>query len=271
MAPFYPPINVIDVAKLRSVAAAPCGQGCNVRPLDASGFLSKVEPGSASSRHEGRGFEDSIHPSRHVALRPRGQRALAGEPTLIARQALSRLVEARLGDRGKEAEIDVHRLERTGAGVDRFDMTAGDVVQERADGGGRRRGLELLSQPFGGGEASRDDADRSALDIALAARDLSGESEAGRGLEAKTRVEQARRVEIGVAVDTAEPGEFGLLQPRNHTENTPLLAVFELGLEADHVEQRAERVVLPELDDGVGLDLRIMRVGESERLHRPVA
>src|SRR6185312_12278841 len=213
------------------VAAAPCGQGCNVRPLDASGFLSKVEPGSASSRHEGRGLTNPVDPSREVALRPHGQGALARKPALRAGQALSRIVEARLGDRGKEAEIDVHRLERTGAGVDRFDMTAGDVVQERADGGGRRRGLARKAQPFGGGEASRDEADRGALDIALAAGDLSGEAQARRGPEAKTRVEQARRVEIGVAVDTAEPGEFGLLQPRNHTENTPLLAVFELGLE----------------------------------------
>ena len=35
-----------------------------------------------------------------------------------------------------------------------------------------------------------------------------------------------------------------------------LLAVFQLGLEADHVEQRAERVVLAELHDGVGLHRR---------------
>ena len=69
----------------------------------------------------------------------------------------------------------------------------------------------------------------------------------------------------------AEPGELRLFQPRNHAEDAALLAIFELGLEADNVEQRAERIVLPELDDGIGLDLRIMRVGEPERLHRPVA
>ena len=69
----------------------------------------------------------------------------------------------------------------------------------------------------------------------------------------------------------AEPGELRLFEPRDHAEDAPLLAVFELGLEADDVEQRAERVVLPELDDGVGLDLRIVGVGEAERLHRPVA
>ena len=43
-------------------------------------------------------------------------------------------------------------------------------------------------------------------------------------------------------------------------EDPGLLAVFELGLEPDHVEQRAERVVLPELHDRVGLSLRVPRV-----------
>ena len=31
-----------------------------------------------------------------------------------------------------------------------------------------------------------------------------------------------------------------------------LLAMFQLGLEADDVEQRAERIVLPQLHDRVG-------------------
>ena len=34
-----------------------------------------------------------------------------------------------------------------------------------------------------------------------------------------------------------------------------LLAVLQLGLEADHVVERAELVVLAQLHDGVGLDL----------------
>src|SRR5579863_2870912 len=223
--------------------APPCGQGCNVRPLVASGFVGWAARGHRappSGRREWRALARLLNPSRQVALRPRGQRALSGEPPLRAGRALSRLVQPRLGDQGKEAEIDIHRLERAGAGVDRFDVAPGDVVQERADRGGRRRGFEREAQPLGGGEASGDEPDRGALDIALAAGDLAGETQTRRGPEAKTPVEQPGRIEIGVAVDAAEPGELRPLEPGNHAEDAPLLAVFELGLEADHVEQAAE-------------------------------
>jgi hypothetical protein len=39
----------------------------------------------------------------------------------------------------KQAEIDVHRLERARPGIDGLDMAAGDVVEQRAMRGGRRR------------------------------------------------------------------------------------------------------------------------------------
>ena len=132
-------------------------------------------------------------------------------------------------------------------------------------GGG---GSSAQPQPLGGGEPAGDEADRGALDIALAAGDLAGEAQARRGLQAQTGVEQARGIEIGVAVHAAETGELRPFQPWNHAEDAALLAIFELGLEADDVEERAERIVLPELDDGIGFDLRIMRVGEPDRLHR---
>ena len=50
-----------------------------------------------------------------------------------------------------------------------------------------------------------------------------------------------------------------------------LLAVFQLGLEADHVEQRAELVVLAQLHHGIRLGVRPMRIGQAERFHRPMA
>jgi hypothetical protein len=55
-------------------------------------------------------------------------------------------------------------------------------------------------------------------------------------------------------VQAAQPGELGVLQARDHAEDPHLLAMLQLGLEADHVVERAERVVLAQLDDGVGLD-----------------
>ena len=72
-------------------------------------------------------------------------------------------------------------------------------------------------------------------------------------------------------MQAAEPGEFGVLEPGNGAEDALLRAVLQLGLEADHVVERAELVVLAQLHDGVGLHRRIVRIGEPDRLHRPVA
>ena len=49
----------------------------------------------------------------------------------------------------------------------------------------------------------------------------------------------------------AKPGKFRLFQPRYRAEQPDLLGVLQLGLEADHVPQRAQLVVLPQLHDGV--------------------
>jgi hypothetical protein len=57
-------------------------------------------------------------------------------------------------------------------------------------------------------------------------------------------------------MQAAEPGELGVLQPGNGAEHAHLLAVLQLGLEADHVVERAELVVLAQLHDGIGLHRR---------------
>ena len=72
-------------------------------------------------------------------------------------------------------------------------------------------------------------------------------------------------------MQAAEPREFGALQARNGAEDARLFAVLKLGLEADHVVKRAELVVLAKLHDGVGLGLRIARIGQAERFHRTMA
>ena len=52
-------------------------------------------------------------------------------------------------------------------------------------------------------------------------------------------------------MQAAEPGEFRAFEPGDGAEDADLLRVLQLGLEADHVEQRAELVVLAQLHDGV--------------------
>ena len=70
-----------------------------------------------------------------------------------------------------------------------------------------------MAESIGGGEASGDQPDRSALHVAFAAGDLAGEAQPRLGLEPQPRVEQPWRIEVGVAVEAAEPGEFGSLKP----------------------------------------------------------
>ena len=69
----------------------------------------------------------------------------------------------------------------------------------------------------------------------------------------------------------AQTREFGALQTGNGAEDARLLAVFELGLEPNHVEKGPEPVVLAQLSDSVGLHPRLMLVGEAKRLHRTMA
>ncbi len=60
-------------------------------------------------------------------------------------------------------------------------------------------------------------------------------------------------------------------QTGDHPEDFRLRAILQLRLETDHVVERAERIVLTKLDDGIGLDRRIVGVGEPHRFHRSVA
>ena len=136
---------------------------------------------------------------------------------------------------------------------------------------GRRRGGDHFAAALGGGKARGEQADGGGFHVTLAAGDLAGETPARIGLQPQRLIEQLGRIEKSIAVQAAEPGEFRVLQSGNGAENTHLLAVFQLGLEADHVEQRAELIVLAQLHHGVGLQVGLARIGQAERLHRAVA
>src|SRR5262249_9445211 len=101
--------------------------------------------------------------------------------------------------------------------------------------------------------------------------DLSGKAQARLSFKPQSIVQNLRAVEKGVAVKPAESCKFCRLEPRDASEDAHLLAMLELRLEADDVVERAELVVLAQLYDRIGLDIRLMRIGEAARLHRPVA
>src|SRR5262245_42657861 len=150
-------------------------------------------------------------------------------------------------------------------------MTAGDVVEKSAEGGRRGWRRKYPPAPFRSGQAPGDKPDRGRLDITLNARDLPGKAEPWVRFQPQARIEQIRAVEEGVAVKPAEPRKFGVAETGDGAEHAHLLAMFELGLEADHVPQGAERVVLAELHHGIGLHARAVRVRKTDGLHRPKA
>ena len=100
--------------------------------------------------------------------------------------------------------------------------------------GGGRRGS--LAEPLRRGEAAGKQPDRRRFHVAFAAGDLSGKAQPRHRLEPQRLVEQLRRIEEGIAVQAAEPGEFGVGEARDGAEDAGLLAVLQLGLEPDHVE-----------------------------------
>ncbi len=176
-----------------------------------------------------------------------------------------------MGEGRKQPKIDIHRLERARPGVDRLHVAPGDVSEQRADRGGRRRRLRSDLAALGSGEAAGQEPDRGRFDIALAAGDLPGKAQLRLGPQPQRRIDQLRRIEEGVTVQPAEPGELRRFQSRDRAQDADLFPVFELGLESDHVEQRAQPIVLTELHDRVGLLRRLVRIGQPDRLHRPVA
>ena len=100
------------------------------------------------------------------------------------------------------------------AGVDGLDVPAGNVREQGAMRRGRRRRIERFAAPLGRGKAAGEEADGRGFHIALAAGDLAGEAPARIGLEPQRFIEKLGRIEEGVAVQAAEPGEFGVLQAR---------------------------------------------------------
>src|SRR5262245_62373639 len=117
--------------------------------------------------------------------------------------------------------------------------------------GCRRWRRERLALLFRGRKAPGHEPDRSRLHISLAAGDLAGKAQPRHRLEPQRGIEELGRIEKRVAMQSAEPSELGSLQCRNAAEDARLLTVLELGLEADHVEQAGELVVLPQLHDGI--------------------
>src|SRR3954462_3238468 len=131
------------------------------------------------------------------------------------------------------------------------------MPEQRAQRRGHGRRFERLRPRIRRGVEARDQADAGGFHITLAAGHLASEAQPWLRAQPQLPIEQLWRVQEGVAVQAAEPGEFGVLETRNGAEHALLRAIVQLGLEADDVVERAELVVLPQLNDRVSLDRRV--------------
>ena len=128
------------------------------------------------------------------------------------RRLPSALFGRRVRERRKQAEIDVHRLERARPVVDGLDVPAGDVAEQGSERRGRRRACRLRPADVGCSEQAGQQADARRFHVALAAGHLAGKAQTRRGVEAQLAVQQRRRIEKRVAMQAAEPGELGVRQ-----------------------------------------------------------
>src|SRR5215216_3936496 len=102
---------------------------------------------------------------------------LAGDLLVLAARLLAVRALQDL-DRREQAEIDIHRLERTRMIVGRLDMPASDVVDERAMRRSRRWWGEAYIETLGGGHAPGHQAHRGAFHIAFDTSNLPGKTQA---------------------------------------------------------------------------------------------
>src|SRR5271166_6572182 len=184
--------------------------------------------------------------------------ATAGIPGRLPRQ------------RRKQAEIDIHGLERARTRINGLDMATGDVGKQRTMGGGVRWRNYIFAKTLCGREAAGQEPDRRGLDIALTAGDLSGEAKPRLRSQPQRSIQGFRRINERIAMQAAEPCKFGFGKSRNSPKDMQLLTMFQLGLKTHHIEERAEAVVLAELHDGVWFNLWTMQVCQPERFHRSV-
>ncbi len=89
-------------------------------------------------------------------------------------------------------------------------MSAGDMVEQCAEGGRPGRQGNRFAETVRGGETPGQQPDGGRLDIALAAGDLACEAKARPAFQLQVFAEQDRRIQIGVAVQAAETREFGM-------------------------------------------------------------
>ena len=134
-------------------------------------------------------------PLREIVERAAAERAFLRQRLFGTTQALAVLaLVGRRASGGNRPKLTFIGWNDLGPASMVSDMAAGDVAEERAERGRRRR-RGGARPAFRGREAAGQEPDGGDFDITLDAGDLAGEAQARLGLEPELAVEQLRAVE----------------------------------------------------------------------------
>src|SRR5437763_16356657 len=113
-------------------------------------------------------------------------------------------------------------------------MAPGDMPEQRAQRRGHGRRFERLRPYVRRGIEACDQADAGGFHITLAAGHLAGKAQPRLRAQSQLTLKELSRVPAGVAMQAAEPGEFGVLEAWHGAELARLRAVVQLVLAAHH-------------------------------------
>ena len=160
----------------------------------------------------------------------------------------------------------LQQIKRDVGGLEVFGIGVGDVVDQRAQGAGARRGDRFLATNQRGGVETGQQPGGDGLRVTLDAGKLAGKHEPWRFLEAECFVQQQRGLDVGVAMDLAVAQEARIFKAGNHAQHARLLAEFQMVLEADQVVAVGANVLLAQLHYCPGAQAGA-GIAQANRLH----
>ena len=141
-----------------------------------------------------------------------------------------------------------------------------DVVHQRSKRGrpGRRNRVCARCQCRCMNSSHKPGGDR--LHVSLDATNLPGEQHARMFFHLQSLRKQRRCIDVGIAMDLPITQEAGVFEPGNQTQDTCLLAEFQMILETDQVVGIGPQILLPQLHRCVR-NAPGSRIFQSDRLH----
>src|SRR5207302_442427 len=163
------------------------------------------------------------------------------------------------------------RLKQRKSDVDRLIILrfgAGDISRQRSNGRRARRNQKFFAGNQSCGISSGQPAHRDRFNIALDAGNLSGEEDVWMRAHLHGWPQDARAVDVGIAMNLSELEKLCPFESRNRAQNSRLFAVTQMILKSDHAVRVSNQVFLTQLDSSVRLAAST-RIDQSDRFHWP--